>query len=360
MSIEHHEVRLPSGLRLVGSVPATPHHQPLLLIPGLFAGAWSLELWQHRFAEHGWPAWTVELRGRPGSRGVQDLGRVSMDDYAEDALEAAAHLGAPLVVGHSMGGLLAQRVAAEGRARAVVLLCSAPPAGIPVISPLLLRYTLPHLGALLRSRPFAGSAAQHEAVALHRMPTDQRPAILARLAPDSGRVGRELALGRVRVDATAVRCPVLSLVGDEDRFVPPRVGKALAARYHCALWSYAEHAHFLVAEPGWERIFADVERWLAHVETLQEHEAAYEKLWAQLQRLIGEEVTLRFHDGRRVEVEVVNVDLARHRDVIYEVRRVVSPGPGSMRQPVEGETARSAVYELAGLGPVESTGRGSA
>ncbi|HEX5830305.1 MAG TPA: hypothetical protein VFY16_04930, partial [Gemmatimonadaceae bacterium] len=112
------------------------------------------------------------------------------------------------------------------------------------------------------------------------------------------------------------------------------------------------------AEPGWERIFADVERWLAHVETLPEHEVAYEKLWAQLQRLIGEEVTLSFHDGRRIEVEVVNVDLARHRDVIYDVRRVMSPGPGSMRQPGEGETACSAVYELAGLGPAGGGRRG--
>jgi pimeloyl-ACP methyl ester carboxylesterase len=52
----------------------------------------------------------MNLRGHHGSRPVRDIGKVSLTDYVADALEVAAALKNPIVIGHSMGGLIAQKV----------------------------------------------------------------------------------------------------------------------------------------------------------------------------------------------------------------------------------------------------------
>lgn len=256
-------IRTPSGLSLTVARPVRPTRPPVLFLHGIFAGAWCFEGWQRRFAAAGHPAFALDLRGRAGSRPVRDVGRVALREYVEDALEAARQLGTPLVVGHSMGGLLAQAVAEAGASAATVLLASAPPRGIPFITPQLLLRQVRHLPALLLSRPLEGARAEHDALTLHRLPPDEADAAFARFIPDSGRVGRELSLGALSIDPSRVKTPVLVVVPGADRFVAPRAGRALARRYGADLREYPEHAHFIIAEPGWERVADDVLRWLA-------------------------------------------------------------------------------------------------
>jgi len=79
----------------------------------------------------------LNLRGHHDSRPVADLGRVSVLDFVQDTLAVAKNLGAPVLMGHSMGGLIAQELA-ESRRPCPVRLCSTPPRGIPVTSPMLI------------------------------------------------------------------------------------------------------------------------------------------------------------------------------------------------------------------------------
>lgn len=338
-----------SGLLMRVSEPASPEHPPLLLIPGLGAGAWAFSKYISYFTRRGYPVFALEPRGRSESRKTANIGAVSIEDYAGDALEAARMLGRPAVIGHSMGGLLAQRLAAADAVRAAVLLCSAPPRGISIVSFELLRRQLRHGWTMLASRPLAGAPGDHERLTLNRMPASERARINQQLIPDSGRAAREISLFGVAVSAAAIRCPMISVVGLDDRFIPPRVGRKIAARYHIPCWEYSDHAHFIVAEPGWESPASDIAHWLEHMDSLGGLEAHYESLWIQLQRSIGENVWLRFYDGREVEAEIVNVDLARQQDVIYELRRVRDAGTGSMRHPAVGEVGRSWLYELTSI-----------
>lgn len=338
--------RLPSGLTGRAALPDDPRHPPLLLLHGLAGGAWYWERWQRFLAERGWPSYALNLRGHHDSRPVPALGKVSLRDYVDDAREAAAALGRPPVVGHSMGGLLAQALAADDAVSAAVLLCAMPPKGIRFASIPLAWRQLRNLGPLLFERPVVGRVADHEYLSLHRVPASERTALARRLVPDSGRVGRELSLGGLAVDRDRVRCPMVSISAEEDRFFPPRVGREIAARYHCAWWRYTAHAHFVVMEPGWDTIAADAERWLTHMLAVPAQRAAYDALWQRLQAAIGEERELTFYDGRRVLAEIVNVDLARHQDVIYELLEVRDAGAGGMARPAVGETVRAALHEL--------------
>src|SRR5689334_10517680 len=91
--------------------PPKATRRPVLFVHGYFATATVFTAWLPFFAARGVPAFAVNLRGRAGSRMSSDLGRASIDDFVDDASTVAHSLGTPVVVGHSMGGLIAQRLA---------------------------------------------------------------------------------------------------------------------------------------------------------------------------------------------------------------------------------------------------------
>jgi pimeloyl-ACP methyl ester carboxylesterase len=248
-----------TGSRVEVRSPVGP---PLLFVHGLFGGAWVFEGWQRYAAERGYSSLAINLRGHHGSRPVADIGRVSVAAYVEDGLEAARRLGRPVVVGHSLGGFVAQKLAEADAVCAAVLLCAAPPRGIPVMGPWLLVRQIRYLPAVLGSRPLRPARADADRLILNRVPPGEREGLFAKLVPDSGRAARELLLGRFAVDERRVRCPVLSVSAGDDRFVVPRVGRALARKYGAEYRRFEGHGHAIVAEPGWERVAEAVLEWV--------------------------------------------------------------------------------------------------
>src|SRR5205807_221327 len=168
---------------------------PILFIPGYFASAWVYESYLPFFAEHGYAGFALNLRGHSGSTlpsGMM-LGRVSLNDYIDDARQVANWLiekfQRPIVVGHSMGGLIAQKLGEEGLARALVLLSPAPPRGINVVSGSLLRRQIRYLPALLRSKRVVPKFSDMRALVLNRIPQAEQQATFERFVADSGRAG---------------------------------------------------------------------------------------------------------------------------------------------------------------------------
>ena len=243
--------------------PASSTRPPILFIHGILAGPWYFENYQRFFADRGYPSVALSLRGRLDSRRVPDIGRISIEEFVADALAVARSMGRPIVVGHSMGGLLAQRLAEEGASDTVVLLSSAPPRGIMLATPRLVLKQLKHLPTLVRLSPLRSSRADSDDLIFNRMPAETRADLHARLVPDSALAARQISLGTVAVDETRVRCAMLIAAGLEDRFVAPRVARQLAVKYGAPCWQYPRNAHFLPMEPGWERIAADVESWIS-------------------------------------------------------------------------------------------------
>lgn len=242
--------------------PARPTQAPVLFVHGYFASATVFEQWLPFFAARGFPSYAVNLRGRAGSRPSTDLGSTTIADFVMDATTVARHIGTPTVIGHSMGGLVAQALAAQGDARATVLLTPAPPRGITVLSPRVLIKQLKYLPAILRSRVVAPDDDDLREIVLNRIPVAQQDSVLRELSPDSGRAARDMSITGVPVDARQVRCPLLIIVADEDRFIPKAIGARIARRYGAPLRTAMGHAHMLVIEPGWEVIAQDVATWI--------------------------------------------------------------------------------------------------
>lgn len=120
-------------LEVLSRVPAAPTRTtPLLFVHGAFTGAWC---WDEHFlpffAEAGYAAHAVSLSGHGRSRGREHLDSLSIADYVADVFEACEGLPSPpVLIGHSMGGFVVQKVLEQRSFPGAVLTCAVPPQGL--------------------------------------------------------------------------------------------------------------------------------------------------------------------------------------------------------------------------------------
>jgi non-heme chloroperoxidase len=108
---------------------------------------------------------------------------------------------------------------------------------------------------------------------LDRVPPAERAAMFARFVPESGRATFEimhwgLDMGRAsEVDARKITCPMLVLAGSEDRVNPPGTVARIAALYrdHATYEEIPGMSHWLVGEPGWEKVADRALAWLSEI-----------------------------------------------------------------------------------------------
>ncbi|MGN0076298.1 MAG: alpha/beta hydrolase, partial [Parafannyhessea sp.] len=65
--------------------------------------------------------------------------------------------------------------------------------------------------------------------------------------------------------ATRVTAPVLVIGGTEDRIVSAGLVRKTARHYGVEARLYDGRGHWIIGEPGWEDLVAEVHAWLADV-----------------------------------------------------------------------------------------------
>ncbi len=245
---------------------------PVVMIHGAFTGPWSLEEFAAKFRSAGYVVHLPALRHHGEGKPPPSLGTTSLTDYAGDLEEFIETLEAPpILVGHSMGGLLAQMLAARCDVRALILLAPSAPWGV---APSTLMEIAAAQAMLLNVgfwnsvlKPDQYVAGSHS---LDRVPQPKHDAIFKRMVPESGRATFEilhwgLDMRRAsEVNAREVTCPLLVFCGSDDRVNPPGTVERAAALYRdlATFEKCAGMSHWLVAEPGWENIAARALKWL--------------------------------------------------------------------------------------------------
>src|ERR1700694_728034 len=111
-------------------LPANTATRPaLLFVHGGYCDAWCWEpYFLPWFAARGYPAYALSLRGHGASGGRGSLFVAGIDDYAVDVARVAGKLPSPpVLIGHSMGAAVVERLIAAGPVRAAALLAPVPP-----------------------------------------------------------------------------------------------------------------------------------------------------------------------------------------------------------------------------------------
>lgn len=206
---------------------------------------------------------------------------LTLDDYIGAMREAAQALTAetglkPAVIGHSMGGLIAQKLAESGDVSAAIFLTPAQPEDCTVRDWRVMRTFWSILKAGRKNIPeqcFKVGRNGFSWGVLNAVPEERHWDIYAGAVYDSGRV--YAALGEPGpIDESRVEVPTLTIGAAKDRATPIKAVRKVAQKYAGAgvpgdYLEYPGNAHWIVDEPGTDSVTADIITWLARIETLQ-------------------------------------------------------------------------------------------
>lgn len=254
---------------------------PILFVHGAFCAAWIWkEHWLGHFAAHGRPAYALSLRGHGESEGHDRLRDTSLSEFVDDLAHTVHQIiestgRPPVILGHSMGGMVVQRwlerQSADSfrnapTAAAIILLSSVPPGGLfgttvhmALSDPLL-------LWQIAAIQTFGETAATlggvQRAMFSDDVPQDLLAGFLSRMQGESVRAQADMSMAPPPVSTNGRSLPMLVLGADHDAFVPPWMAQTTARHYdaECVILEKTGHASML--GPAWKRTATTLEAWL--------------------------------------------------------------------------------------------------
>lgn len=212
----------------------------------------------------------------PGSPPPAALGRLRLGDYVAALERSVAELGEqPVILGHSMGGLLAQLLSVKVQPRGLILLSSAPSAETSAMTLDAFRTLRGVMGEWgWWRKPTLIDEARARFGVFNGVPEEEVLPALAELTWDSGAVLAQMASPLLdqergaRVDYDRLRMPALVLTGSADRIVPPEVSRRTARRLANAgatvdFEEWAGVGHWLFHDAVRPRLAAVIARFMA-------------------------------------------------------------------------------------------------
>lgn len=257
------------NLELITRSPAKPRcRTPILFVHGAWHGAWCWdEHFLPYFAEQGFTVHALSFRNHGRSDRAGSLRRQRASDYVADVAEAVRRIGAsPALVGHSLGGYIAQKYLEEASAPAVVYLAAVPPRGALGATIRTFRrhpWAMTKANLQLRLWPIIGSPRlAHDAFFSRGMPQDQMAAYFAKMQDESYLAFLDMDFLNLPRPRRIPRIPTLALGGEQDAIISTREVRATAATYGGEAEIFAGRGHDLMLDTGWQEVADRIIAWL--------------------------------------------------------------------------------------------------
>ncbi|GAA1123386.1 alpha/beta fold hydrolase [Kribbella jejuensis] len=254
----------------------------MLFIHGLWLHATSWEPWLARFRDEGYD---VQAPDWPGDGETVEESRRDPDAIADHGIDdVVTHFAGlidalpepPILIGHSFGGMIAQKLLGQDRAKAAIAIDAAQIKGVLPVPLSALRATLPvfknpankHRAVSLTAEQFkfafANAVSDEESAELYNrwtIPAPGRPLFEAAAANFSPHSPAEVNTGNQG------RGPLLLIASGKDHTVPESVTRATLKQYRHSeavteLQTFPDRGHSLVIDSGWGEIADTCLTWL--------------------------------------------------------------------------------------------------
>lgn len=246
---------------------------PILMIHGMCCTGDVWSQFRSFFEERGAQVYTPTLRPEERvnvkSKPPRSLRQLRLSDYVSDLEREIDRIEQetgriPAVIGHSMGGLLAQALAERNRVRAAVFISPAAPAGVhtPLSRVVWGAFAVAKRLGLAPPviRPGRGTVYP---MVLNAMPRHERRSVVQSMVWESGKAFQDFA--HFPIDESKVRIPVLTIAASRDRLLAAPLVRRTGSKYASVggdFVEYEKHAHWLYAEPGWQQPADEIYSWL--------------------------------------------------------------------------------------------------
>lgn len=243
------------------------HQTPILFLHGMWHGAWCwAETFLPYFADAGFTAHALSLRGHGKSEGKGKIRWTRVSDYVDDLTQAVNSLNEkPILVGHSMGGFVVQKYLEDHQVPAAVLLASVPPKGMLSAT---VRTARRHFGPFMQANltlsmyPVIGTVKRYQEVFF----SDQiEPDLLQEYYGQTQDEAYMAYMDMLMLNLPKVEkinTPLLVLGSDGDQAITASEVKATAERYQAPFKIFPQIGHAMMLDVGWRKVAAFILDWL--------------------------------------------------------------------------------------------------
>lgn len=256
----------------------TTINKTIILITGAFVSHTIWEPWEAFFRQKGftvlvppWPhkdATPDELRQTlPHNKAFAALRLADVVAHYQNIITSLPEK--PIIVGHSLGGLIVQLLVNRGLVAAGVAIHSAPPKGVFSFEWPFLRSIWRPLGFPFDSKVYCMSrSAWNYSVANGLSTQVQSEGYDTYCIPESRRVLRDALSNVAKVDFTKAHPPLLLITGTDDRMSPESLNYENYAEYHKDNYitdykKFPGRNHYVLALPTWKEEAEYITDWIA-------------------------------------------------------------------------------------------------
>lgn len=247
----------------------------IVFIHGMYMTPLCWEHWVAFFQSKGYtciaPAWpgrdkAIDTLRKPDAQ----LGSLTLKDVIDHVANTVKTLNEkPILIGHSMGGLVVQILLQQDIAAAGVAIDSAPPVGVFTTQWPFLKANWPHINPFVpKSNPVEMSFERFQYAFVNSLPLEEQRAAYDRyVVPESRRVPAESLTSLARIDFKRQHAPILLVAGSNDHLIPSSLNKTNFNKYSNAtsiteLKEFAGRTHFIIGQKNWEEVADYVAGWL--------------------------------------------------------------------------------------------------
>ena len=256
----------------------------IVFIHGMFQNPKSWDKWIHFFNQKGYnciaPAWPMH-EGDPAAlranapEGLGDLHLQTIVDEMENIVSAQSE--PPILIGHSVGGLIVQLLVNKGLASAGVPIDSVAPNAM-----LAFDWGFMKNSALI-ANPFKGNEpfytdveSFHESFCNTMTMEETQIAFDETATHDSRNVLRDCMGEHGHIDLDLPHAPLLFIGGGEDNIIPASLNEKNAKAYTdevsiSEFKEFANRGHYICGQTGWEEVAEYISDWLQNHEEHQYH-----------------------------------------------------------------------------------------
>ncbi len=251
--------------------------KPVVFIHGMYVTNDCWKGWAEWFSTQGFfchaPAWPMknksaeQLRKEHPNPEIAKLRLGQIVDHYEGFIKTLA--AKPILIGHSMGGLIVQLLLQRGLGHCGVAIDSAPPKGVITTKSSFLKSNWKAISPFVsKNSPYMMSFETFRYAFVNGFePTLQRKIYDTAVVPESRRVASAALTNEAKIDFSKSHAPLLFIAGSEDHIIPASLNHSNFKKYsdQSSITNFKEfqgRTHYIIAQEGWEQVAAYVLDWV--------------------------------------------------------------------------------------------------
>jgi pimeloyl-ACP methyl ester carboxylesterase len=249
----------------------------ILFVHGMYMTPLCWEHWLDYFQAKGfrciapaWPEHDRPVRALRKSHPDSQLGSLTLSRVIEHYTRLIHMLEEkPILIGHSMGGLVVQLLLQRYEGIAGVAIDSAPPRGVLTTNMDFLKSNWPHINPFVsQSSPIQMTLERFQYTFVNDLPAEVQQAAFERyVVPESRRVPAGSLTKVAAIDFSSIHPPLLLVAGSNDHLIPASLNQSNYNRYKRSasvtdFKEFAGRTHFIIGQSGWEEVAGYIAEWL--------------------------------------------------------------------------------------------------